>query len=137
MAPLPSKHELMRWLKACEVGHFYKLGFFDIEMYVLSTLLRMRIYPDPIIWLDPDPIFFLFFRKCSSTSLYENHKTLLFKNKWFLQVFFIFLKLIYSLKYLVRKGTGSTVYYSKEFNNKNILRLFFSIQYVDLASLAL
>ena len=29
-------------------------------MYVLSTLLRMRIYPDPIIWLDPDPIFFYF-----------------------------------------------------------------------------
>ena len=137
MAPLPSKHELMRWLKACEVGHFYKLDFFYIEMYVLSTLLRMRIYPDPIIWLDPDPIFFYFSENVRQQVYTKIRKLCYLKINGFYRFFFIFLKLIFSLKYLVRKGTGSTVYYSKEFNNKNILRLFFSIQYVDLASLAL
>ena len=90
----------MRWLKACEVGHFYKLDFF---LYINVCFIN--------IIADAD---------LSGSDF-----------------FFIFLKLIFSLKYLVRKGTGSTVYYSKEFNNKNILRLFFSIQYVDLASLAL
>ena len=106
-------------------------------MYVLSTLLRMRIYPDPIIWLDPDPIFFYFSENVRQQVYTKIIKLCYLKINGFYRFFFIFLKLIFSLKYLVRKGTGSTVYYSKEFNNKNILRLFFSIQYVDLASLAL